>query len=166
MICEILKLDAEAAKAGVTLERYTKGADGQYAFPDVFAASWQGGLAAYEIQLATTQLPTIIRREDFYEENAIRLCWIVSGDIVQLKRRAFKTFTFAATDRCWASTGKFWPLRSWPMNLGSDYCAYCLARSAKGFVRGGESGSSRHLKLTGASQVIGRSQRAVAMTPI
>ena len=90
MICEILKLDAEAAKAGVTLERYTKGADGQYAFPDVFAASWQGGLAAYEIQLATTQLPTIIRREDFYEENAIRLCWIVSGDIVQLKRRAFK----------------------------------------------------------------------------
>ncbi len=90
MICEILELDSETAEMGVTPERYTKGSDGRYAFPDVFAASWQGAGAAFEIQLATTQLPTITRREDFYSENGIRLCWIVSGDVAQLERRAFK----------------------------------------------------------------------------
>ncbi|WP_085033671.1 hypothetical protein [Ensifer aridi] len=37
-----------------------------YTFPDVFAASWCGGPAAFEIQLTTTQLPNIVRREDFY----------------------------------------------------------------------------------------------------
>lgn len=90
MICEILELDADAARAGITPERYTKGRDGQYAFPDIFAPRWQGGPAAFEIQLATTQLPTIIRREEFYAGNGIRLCWIVSGDRSQLDRRAFK----------------------------------------------------------------------------
>jgi hypothetical protein len=90
MICEILELDTHTAEMGVTPERYTKGSEGRYAFPDVFAASWQGAAAAFEIQLATTQLPTITRREDFYAENGIRLCWIVSGDVVQLERRAFK----------------------------------------------------------------------------
>jgi len=90
MICEILSFDVDTADAGIIPERYTKGTDGRYAFPDVFASSWQGGAAVFEIQLATTQLPTITRREDFYEQNEIRLCWIVSGDVGQLDRRAFK----------------------------------------------------------------------------
>ncbi|NEU34431.1 hypothetical protein GN156_27660, partial [bacterium LRH843] len=45
---------------------------------------------AFEIQLSTTQLPTITRREDFYAQNDIRLCWVISGDRSQLDRRAFK----------------------------------------------------------------------------
>jgi len=90
MICEILALDPISARDGISPERYTKGADGQYTFPDVFAVSWQGGPAAFEIQLATTQLPTIIRREDFYETNGIRLCWIVDNVKTQLDRRTFK----------------------------------------------------------------------------
>ena len=90
MICEILNLDPATSEAGVTPERYTKGTDGNYAFPDVYATSWQGGAAAFEIQLATTQLPTIIRREDFYAAGGIRLCWMVGGDLAQLERRTFK----------------------------------------------------------------------------
>lgn len=90
MICEILALDPASSEAGVTCERYTKGDNTEYAYPDVFTASWQGGPAAFEIQLATTQLPTIIRREDFYKANGIRLCWIVGNEIDNLKRRAFK----------------------------------------------------------------------------
>ncbi|MFC6589430.1 hypothetical protein ACFQDZ_21200 [Sulfitobacter pacificus] len=42
MICEILSFDVDAADAGIIPERYTKGTDGEYAFPDVFASSWQG----------------------------------------------------------------------------------------------------------------------------
>jgi len=90
MVCEIIMLESVTAEAGVAPERYTKGANGEYAFPDVFASSWQGGPAAFEIQLATTQLPTIIRREDFYSENGVRLCWIVDGNFEQRERRAFK----------------------------------------------------------------------------
>lgn len=90
MICKILALDEVTAKAGVIEERYTKGTNGDYAFPDVFAASWQSGPAVFEIQLATTQLPTIIRREDFYKSNSIRLCWIIGREDQHLDRRAFK----------------------------------------------------------------------------
>ncbi len=39
MICEILALDTYTAEAGITSERYTKGHDGLYAFPDVYASS-------------------------------------------------------------------------------------------------------------------------------
>ncbi|MDH4992230.1 DUF6035 family protein [Aquamicrobium lusatiense] len=91
MICENLALDPDAAEAGIVQERYTKGTDGTgYAFPDVFAVNWQGDPAAFEIQLATTQLPNIVRREDFYEANGIRLVWIIGSSERQLERRAFK----------------------------------------------------------------------------
>lgn len=91
MICENLALDPEAVEGGVVQERYTKGIDGTgYAFPDVFAVSWRGKPAAFEIQLATTQLPNIVRREDFYENNGIRLAWIIGNAERQLERRAFK----------------------------------------------------------------------------
>lgn len=90
MICEILALDPAAAETGITAERYTRGADRHYAFPDVFATSWQGGPAAFEIQLATTQLPTIIRREEFYKANAIRLCWIIGHEEGRLGHRTLK----------------------------------------------------------------------------
>ncbi|MEM6900243.1 MAG: DUF6035 family protein [Pseudomonadota bacterium] len=90
MICEILELDPDVAAAGIAPERYTKGHDGQYAFPDVYASNCYGGPTAFEIQLSTTQLPTITRREDFYCQNDIRLCWVTSGDRSQLDRRAFK----------------------------------------------------------------------------
>ncbi|WP_345932208.1 DUF6035 family protein [Tistrella arctica] len=91
MICENLAFDHQAKEAAIAQERYTKGVDGtSYAFPDVFAASWYGGPAAFEIQLATTQLPNIVRREDFYADNGIRLVWIVDRSNWQPERRTFK----------------------------------------------------------------------------
>lgn len=91
MICENLAFDPDAKAASIVQERYTKGIDGTgYAFPDVFATSWCGAPAAFEIQLATTQLPNIVRREEFYEANEIRLVWIIGSSEQQLERRTFK----------------------------------------------------------------------------
>uniref|UniRef100_I2Q6L1 DUF6035 domain-containing protein n=1 Tax=Desulfovibrio sp. U5L TaxID=596152 RepID=I2Q6L1_9BACT len=91
MICEILSFDPTTHEGGIVQERYTKGVDGEYAFPDVFVSKWQNGSAAFEIQLSTTQIPTIVRREIFYKTNLIRLCWIVDRVYdEQLSRRSFK----------------------------------------------------------------------------
>lgn len=91
MICENVALDPGAASSDIIQERYTKGIDGTgYTFPDVFVASWCGGPAVFEIQLATTQLPNIVRREDFYETNGIRLIWVIGSSERQLERRAFR----------------------------------------------------------------------------
>ena len=88
---EILSFDPTAREEGIVQERYTKGFDGEYAFPDVFVSKWQNGSAAFEIQLSTTQIPTIVRRELFYKKNLIRLCWIVDRvSEEQLSKRSFK----------------------------------------------------------------------------
>lgn len=95
MLCEILEFDVEAKNSGITQECYTKGKSGTgYTFPDVFVGCWQGTATAFEIQLATTQLPTIVRREAFYKENNIRLIWIVDGENASLFRRTFKDIYF------------------------------------------------------------------------
>lgn len=91
MIQENLEFDPDTASARVSQEQYVKGAgETGYAFPDVFAKSWRGDPAAFEIQLATTQLPNIVRREDFYAANGIRLVWVVDSSNWQSDRRAFK----------------------------------------------------------------------------
>lgn len=89
LTAEILALDPCTRESGISFRRYTKLADGQYTYPDVYADEWQGAPAAFEIQLLTTQLPTIIRREDFYERAGIRLAWIVGYQRDCLDRRAF-----------------------------------------------------------------------------
>ncbi len=85
-----MSLDPCTQDSGVHFRRYTKGLESQYAFPDVFANQWQGGPAAFEIQLATTHVPVIQRREEFYEANGIRLAWIVGREENNLYRRAFR----------------------------------------------------------------------------
>ena len=58
--------------------------------PDV-AATFLDGLAAFDLQLATTQLPTIVARESFYESHGIRYVWITStSDSHKLARQAFQ----------------------------------------------------------------------------
>ncbi|WP_395016781.1 DUF6035 family protein [Dongia sp.] len=88
-VAEILSLDPASEKAGVFFRRYTKLEDGQYAYPDVFTSDWQGGPAAFEIQLATTHMPVIARRDAFYEKAGIRLMWIFGGSD-DLDRRTFR----------------------------------------------------------------------------
>ncbi len=91
MMSEILSFDPITREGEIVQERYTKGFDGEYAFPDVFVSKWHGGSTAFEIQLSTTQIPTIVRRETFYKTNLIRLCWIVDRVCEdQLSRRSFK----------------------------------------------------------------------------
>lgn len=89
-LAEVISLDVRTKEAKVTFRRFTKHADGQYAYPDVYTDSWQGAAAAFEIQLSTTQMPVIVRREDFYERTKIRLSWIIGHEIGTLGRRAFR----------------------------------------------------------------------------
>lgn len=90
LIAEVLALDAHTRTAGIACERYTKRKDGRYGYPDVYAHSWQGAPAAFEIQLATTHLPVILEREEFYENGGIRLAWVVDHHTKSLSRRAFR----------------------------------------------------------------------------
>lgn len=90
LVFKMLSLDPRASNAGISFKRYTKLPDGRYAYPDVYTDVWQGGPAAFEIQLSTTQMPIISRREQFYKDGGIRLCWIVAYHSNSLDRRAFR----------------------------------------------------------------------------
>ena len=58
--------------------------------PDV-AATFLDGLVAFDLQLATTQLPAIVAREEFYESHGIRYVWVTStNDARSLARQAFQ----------------------------------------------------------------------------
>ena len=58
--------------------------------PDV-AATFLDGLVAFDLQLATTQLPAIVAREEFYESHGIRYVWVTSTDDARnLARQAFQ----------------------------------------------------------------------------
>jgi len=58
--------------------------------PDV-AATFFHGLVAFDLQLATTQLPAIIAREEFYQSHGIRYVWVTSTDDARnLARQAFQ----------------------------------------------------------------------------
>lgn len=75
---------------GIAKEWHIRLSDGTFARPDVFAENWLGAPIAFDIQLATTQMPTIIRREQFYERGGIRYVWITDSDQRQLLRRSFR----------------------------------------------------------------------------
>lgn len=62
----------------------------QWRKPDV-AATFLDELIAFDLQLATTQLPDIVAREDFYERHGIRYTWVTSTDDARnLTRQAFQ----------------------------------------------------------------------------
>ena len=94
-IADVLNLDPETKSAGISFRRYTKAENGQYTYPDVYAETWRNGPAAFEVQLSTTHMPVIVRRQDFYKENKIRLIWIVGFGIDRLNKRAFRDIHMA-----------------------------------------------------------------------
>ena len=54
-------------------------------------ATFLDGLIAFDLQLATTQLPAIVARESFYERHGIRYVWVTSSnDAHNLSRQAFQ----------------------------------------------------------------------------
>ncbi len=71
-------LDADAAFSNIVVEQVISRPP-QWRKPDVMA-SFLDGLIAFDLQLATTQLPTIVGRETFYERNGIRYVWVTSTD--------------------------------------------------------------------------------------
>jgi len=58
--------------------------------PDVIAKFGHYEIA-FDIQLATTQMPTIYAREWFYQSNSIRYVWLISTkNVIDLRRQAFQ----------------------------------------------------------------------------
>ena len=71
---EILKMDSQVSE--VRVEEYIIEDSKEKRKPDVFAV-WKDKRLAFEVQLATTQIPIILAREDFYQRNNIFLIWVV-----------------------------------------------------------------------------------------
>lgn len=90
MLCQILALTQSDSSTDITQERYTKGKNKDYAYPDVFFSGFLDNPTIFELQLATTQLPTITRREDFYLENQMTLTWLIDSSNPHLDKRTFK----------------------------------------------------------------------------
>lgn len=58
--------------------------------PDV-SATFLDGPIAFDLQLATTQLPAIVAREEFYAQHGIRYVWVTStNDAVNLAKQSFQ----------------------------------------------------------------------------
>ncbi|NOR63890.1 MAG: hypothetical protein GQ535_15560 [Rhodobacteraceae bacterium] len=72
LVGKILESDQNADD--VKIEKYVV-AEGNRRKPDI-SALYNGVHTAFEIQLSTTQLPTIVAREAFYASNGIRLIWV------------------------------------------------------------------------------------------
>lgn len=70
----LLALDPHVARGSVVIDEYLVTERGRRR-PDV-RAIYQGQPLAVEVQLASTQIPIIVGREDFYETEAYRLLWV------------------------------------------------------------------------------------------
>ena len=88
ILCEVLSFSETARN--ISQERHVSLVDRTFARPDVYAEDWLGGPIAFDIQLATTQIPTIDRREAFYKRGGIRYVWITAVNQQRLPRRAFR----------------------------------------------------------------------------
>ncbi|WP_158874909.1 DUF6035 family protein [Antarcticirhabdus aurantiaca] len=73
-VAEMLERDPATERGSVVVDRYLAGADGRRR-PDV-RAMVSGRPLAFEIQLATTQVPIIVAREEFYAREGRSLLWL------------------------------------------------------------------------------------------
>ena len=74
VVGELLRLDIRTTPDSVVIDEYLIMKDGKRR-PDV-RAIYGGVPLVVEVQLATTQIPIIVQREDFYDEQAYRLLWL------------------------------------------------------------------------------------------
>lgn len=89
VIKEILLLDPNTEKDSVKIEEYLIDDEGRRR-PDI-QATYAGRPIAIEIQLATTQIPIIVGREDFYARNNRSLLWITWQFDDQVERSKMRT---------------------------------------------------------------------------
>lgn len=82
-------LEADPRFTGVQLERRITGKDGSWRVPDVSAA-FDGRTVAFDLQLATLQIATILERATFYAANNIHHVVLTDAvDLTRLNRQAF-----------------------------------------------------------------------------
>jgi len=74
IVGELLNADARTRPGSVIVDEYLVTDSGRRR-PDVRAV-YDGSPIVVEVQLATTQIPIIIQREDFYDSQAYRLLWL------------------------------------------------------------------------------------------
>lgn len=116
-------LEADAAFSGVEVERVISKPP-EWRKPDVVACLMDGQVA-FDLQLATTQLPAIVSREAFYEGHGIRYVWVTSSnDPTNLARQAFQDIywnndaqIFAIDDRAKAATRESGELHLWVLRI-------------------------------------------------
>lgn len=74
VVGELLRLDIRTAPDSVVIDEYLIMKDGKRR-PDI-RAIYGGVPLVVEVQLAATQIPIIVQREDFYDELTYRLLWL------------------------------------------------------------------------------------------
>jgi hypothetical protein len=74
LVAELLSADPATEDGSVIVDKYIQSEHGRRR-PDV-RAIYNGRPVAFEIQLATTQLPIIVARESFYEREGRHLIWL------------------------------------------------------------------------------------------
>jgi hypothetical protein len=74
LVAEMLTADPQAETGSVVVDEYIVCGDDRRR-PDV-RATYGGKAIAIEIQLATTQIPIIVAREDFYQREGRHLIWL------------------------------------------------------------------------------------------
>ena len=70
----LLAADPRTQPGSVVIDKYLITEDGRRR-PDVMA-TYMGTKTVFEVQLSTTQIPIILGREDFYENEGMRLVWL------------------------------------------------------------------------------------------
>ncbi|HRJ01749.1 MAG TPA: DUF6035 family protein [Hyphomonas sp.] len=96
--------------------------------PDV-SAKFLGGVIAFDLQLATTQLPVIVAREEFYAQHGIRYVWVTStNDAVNLAKQAFQDIywnnnaqIFGIDGRAEAATRAAGELHIWVLSVAPRF---------------------------------------------
>jgi len=152
MIKEVLALGAHTRNAGIFIERYTKHEDGGYCYPDIYAKSWQGAPAAFEIQLSTTHMPVILRREEFYESCGIRLIWIVGHHEKGPDRRAFRDIHMRNDGQTLGMDGEVAEAARQQRSHGFGFTGSYLDRQIKASRRNGKIALYDLQRLTGETQ--------------
>lgn len=90
IVGELLRADHRTAAESVVVDEYLIHETGRRR-PDV-RAIYNDTPLVVEVQLATTQIPIIIQREDFYEQASIRLLWLTWNFEPPANGRLFSSF--------------------------------------------------------------------------
>ena len=82
-------LGADPRFTDIQVERRVTAADGSWRVPDV-SAMFEGQLVAFDLQLATLPVATILERGSFYAANNVKHVWLTdAADLSRLTQQAF-----------------------------------------------------------------------------